>query len=252
MHLLSKAPTSAVPIAWIAAIACVANVPGARANTDLLDVVARIDFGYYAGDVRLIEAASAELERVSAPDPARAYYRAYAAFRLNQIDSHASGRSRRERAHRCIDETRELTESHEWAIEAHVLRAACSLWARDALAGHALGFDIRLTQSLDAARNIDSSNPRLLLVAALAREDELMKGTSRTAALEQALARFDEQGMSLGLQPGWGRAEALAHTGAIYLERGDLRGARDLIERALLEAPEYQLALRLQNALSSR
>ena len=53
-----------------------------------------------------------------------------------------------------------------------------------------------------------------------------------------------------GVAPDWGRAEVLASLGEVYLELGQLREARDLIEQSLLEAPEYHVALKLRNALS--
>ena len=39
---------------------------------------------------------------------------------------------------------------------------------------------------------------------------------------------------------------------AIELDRGNTREARDLIERALLEAPGFRFALHLKKALSLR
>ena len=44
--------------------------------------------------------------------------------------------------------------------------------------------------------------------------------------------------------PDWGHAEALTALAADALERGQVRTARDLIERALLLAPDYRAARR--------
>jgi tetratricopeptide (TPR) repeat protein len=49
--------------------------------------------------------------------------------------------------------------------------------------------------------------------------------------------------------PGWGEAEALAALAELHLTRGELREARDLIERALLVAPGYGFAVELRTQL---
>ncbi len=48
------------------------------------------------------------------------------------------------------------------------------------------------------------------------------------------------------VRPDWGEAEALAALGELYLARAEVRGARDLIERALLLAPDYRFAAELR------
>ena len=72
------------------------------------------------------------------------------------------------------------------------------------------------------------------------------QGWDSQLTYEEAL----EQGLAADLHPAWGRPETLAQMGAIELESGKTREARDLIERALLDAPGYVFALQLQNALS--
>jgi hypothetical protein len=224
----------------------------AHGNPDLLDVVARIEYGYYAGDVNLLSAASAELERLRGSEPARVYYRAYAALRLNQIDLHATSRKKRQRVDDCLASTAELVVDPDWAVEAHVLAAACVIGASSARTARGFGSRGTWQRSIDAAREIDPDNPRLLLISALAlpADDAIAQHDGRLAALAGALEQFDAQPMATGMRPVWGRADTLAHMGAIQLERGRAREARDLIERALLEAPGFHFALQLQKALS--
>ena len=66
--------------------------------------------------------------------------------------------------------------------------------------------------------------------------------------LERARDEFDARANDEG--PDWGRAELLASLGKIFLELGERRDARDLIEQALIEAPDYYFALELRKALS--
>ncbi|HET7132053.1 MAG TPA: hypothetical protein VFJ95_07380, partial [Gammaproteobacteria bacterium] len=63
--------------------------------------------------------------------------------------------------------------------------------------------------------------------------------------LEHAVAAFDARPAALR-GPEWGEAEALAALGELKLARGDAREARDLIERALLLAPDYRFAMELR------
>ena len=44
--------------------------------------------------------------------------------------------------------------------------------------------------------------------------------------------------------PGWGHAEAYLALGHQLLQRGDVLGARNWIERALIAAPDYKAAQR--------
>ena len=254
MRFLSNTFFRTTACIWLVGFAAIGPVGEASANSDLLDVIARIDYGFYAGDVNLIVAASAELEHLRGNDRERAYYGAYAAWRLNQIDAAAAPRLRRERSERCFASTAELAEDPSWALEAHVLAAACALAVHGEKSARGAGMQGKVVQAIDAARAIDTENPRLLLVAALAlpAHDHAEQQLTQLGALEAAVARFDAAPTDLGLRPAWGRAEALAHLGKLQLARGRTREARDLIERALLDAPEYRFALQLQNALSLR
>jgi hypothetical protein len=49
--------------------------------------------------------------------------------------------------------------------------------------------------------------------------------------------------------PTWGEAETLVLLGEVHLQRGETRVARDLLERALLIAPDYRAALNLRARL---
>jgi len=254
MRFLSNRLVRTVACIWLVGFAPCGTAGDAAANSDLLDVIARIDYGFYAGDVNLIVAASAELEHLRSNERERAYYGAYAAWRLNQIDAAAAPRLRRERSERCFAATGDLVEDPSWALEAHVLAAACALAVHGDKSTRGAGMHAKVVQAIDAARAIDAENPRLLLIAALAlrADDSADQQLSQINALETALVRFDAVATDVGLRPAWGRAEALAHLGKLQLARGQTREARDLIERALLDAPEYHFALQLQKALSLR
>jgi len=68
--------------------------------------------------------------------------------------------------------------------------------------------------------------------------------------LQTAVTRFDEWTAPAGA-PDWGHAEALAALGEAALSRGEVRPARDWLERALLLAPEYRFADELRARLQA-
>jgi hypothetical protein len=109
----------------------------------------------------------------------------------------------------------------------------------------------RAEQALARARALDADNPRIALVAAWAAEradDEPADAAARAATWQAVVVAFDSWNAPADA-PQWGRAEALAELGEIVLASGDARGARDLIERALLEAPDYARAVELRGKL---
>jgi hypothetical protein len=109
----------------------------------------------------------------------------------------------------------------------------------------------RAEQALARARTLDADNPRIALVVAWATEraaDDVVDTAARTATWQAVVGAFDSWNAPADA-PQWGRAEALAELGEIVLASGDARAARDLIERALLEAPDYARAVELRAKL---
>lgn len=219
------------------------------ADADLVDIAARIDYGYYSGEARVIIGARADLERIRAVDGAVDYYLGYAAYRLSQLDTAASPRARRELLGNCVDSGRAALADSAWALEAWILIAACSVEGLTHDPSRTIGHDLRLADALSAARRLDPKHPRLLLVEAWAQRAADSADDGLQAQLIEARDAFDAW-QSTGAQPVWGRAEALASLGALHLELGERREARDLIEQALIEAPGYHFALDLRDRLS--
>jgi len=143
----------------------------------------------------------------------------------------------------CVDRAVDPALDDVEAAEAWVLVAACAFAAGD---------DRRVAGALAAARANDDDHPRLALVEAWraqhAAGDAAAESTEVRAALEAAVAAFDAWTPSID-DPDWGHAEALAALAQHALARGETRAARDLIERALLVAPDYRVAVELRTAL---
>jgi hypothetical protein len=254
MCVLTKFGSRSFLLAYVVGLIVAASpavLSAASTEAALADIVGRLDYGYYTGDARLIEAARSDLERSSKDGSLKAYYVAYAAYRLSQLGAADSNRARRDLVAGCVDSAREATVDPTWALEAWVLIAACSLQGGIEQPARRLGHDLRLADALAAARELNPQHPRLLLITAWAsrRSDAGEGNAAQGQILEQARLQF-EAWRGSGLEPTWGKAETLASLGQVFLELGQLREARDVIEQSLIEAPEYPFALELRNALS--
>ena len=248
--------------AAVAALIGCALVAAARAGAslELGDLAGRIDYGFYVGDQRAIEDAMSVLKRMSDNDAAVRYYRAFASFRLAQL----GGERAASRAEDCVKNatveeptghlTRAAAEARARAsVESWLLVAACAGLTGRSDPAKGLAHDSRLAPALARARELEPSNPRIALLDAwlVSRRPALADPTLRddaVAKLEAAVEAFTKWSPSSGA-PDWGEAEALASLAEVQLSRGQVRAARDLIERALLVAPDYRVALALRAQL---
>jgi hypothetical protein len=226
---------------WLALIVLVSgSLQAAEVDSGLLDVAARIDYGWMTGDLALITAADETLAG-RAGNAWSHYLRSYAAFRAAQL-ALANGGLAVDRLEDCNAEAEQAFESDEAAVEASVLLAACSAMASREQPLRAVLHQRRMRQGLEYAANEEPANPRLLLIAARYDPDGLIVPRP-TAQMLLAAFRADE---SLDAFPNWGEAEAMTLVAEARLQVGDVRGARDLLEQALLIAPDYSVAIALR------
>jgi hypothetical protein len=230
--------TKRLVISMAAGLALAAAAQGAS-SPEVLDAARRIEYGFYNRDARAIEAAVAVLDRLGdAPDAL--YYRDLAGLRLAQLD--VVGRRSADLLAACVERAVPNDAKGVVAAEAWVLVAACAVEA---------GATRRMEVALAKARALDDDNPRIALVAAWAADHAratALDAEPRAKAWQGIVAGFDDWNAPADA-PAWGKAEALAELGAIELARGDARAARDLIERSLLEAPDYARAVELRSRL---
>jgi hypothetical protein len=214
----------------------------AAASAEVLDLAARVHYGYYHAEPRTIDSALTALDRLG-DSPEVVYYRDFAALRRAQVGG--NDRAGAERLRACAQREPQPGRDKRVAAEAWVLVAACA---------HVAGDEGRRERALVLARERDDDNPRIALVEAWAMMQEAgtdaAKRAAASAQLEAVLEAFEMWAPSLD-DPDWGYAEALTALAAAALERGQARTARDFIERALLLAPDYRAALDLRIAMQS-
>jgi hypothetical protein len=242
--------------------ACCVLGPSARAAmpAELADLAGRIDYGFYVGDARAITDAAAALKRLSDGDAGVRYYRAFASFRLAQLGGEHSASY----AEDCVksatveDPSEQLTRAAAEArarasVESWLLVAVCAGLTGHAEHGKGLARDKRLLQALARARALEPSNPRVALIDAwlVSPRPALADAAVRDEAIKKLGAAADafSAWSPPADAPDWGEAEALAALAEVHLARGELRDARDLIERALMVAPGYRVAIDLRAQL---
>ncbi len=234
-----------IALAAIAALA--AGTTLADPWSELADVATRIDYGFHAEQPAMIEAAREALERSGADGAVRDYYRALAALRLATLD--AAPPWARETLGECARRSSAEGDARgPAAAESLVLAAACALAAARVEPMRRLLLERRAAQALERAAALDARNPRLHLVRArtLANGSQSVPPAA-AEALATAVEAFEARAGDAG--PRWGEAEALALLAAARLAEGRVRDARDLVERALLIAPDYRYALALHDRI---
>jgi len=221
-----------------------ATAPAAEVEARLRDAAARIDYGWFTEDLGLITAARDSLQ-TRPSDPWTSYLHAYASYRAAQL-AQARGRPAAAFLDDCRTSAGAVAGDAEAEAEAAVLIAACAALAAAAEPLRAVLHQRRQRQALARAGALEPNNPRLWLVAFLHAGDD-----PAAPAPDAMLDAFRARDGAFGF-PDWGQAEALTAVGARRLESGDLRGARDLLEEALLIAPDYRTALELRRRISSQ
>jgi hypothetical protein len=238
-----------------------------RARADLspevADVAGRIDYGYYVADARAIEDALPALERMNGDDLSVRYYRAFGAFRLAQLAA-PDGSNAASFAGKCV-ELATIKESKDWvpraeaearakaSVESWILTATCSGLAARRKPGAGLALDRRGEEALEKARAREAANPRVALLEAwrVSPRPALADPELRAEAIKKLEAAIDAFAAWSPTpdSPTWGEAEALAALAEVRLAEGEVRAGRDLIERALLLAPDYHFAVELRAQL---
>lgn len=214
----------------------------------------RIENGYFQQDVAGLTALAATLSAAggSAGDARdeewRNYYAALLAYRLALL-----GRNDATRdwpfTQQCVKQLDRVLAVDTGSAEALALESAC-LALQSSLDPwrSPLAAPLSLAR-IDKALKLAPGNPRVLLLGALAARDRprLFGSDGRQAfvLLQRAVSAFERRGAQTGGLPGWGAADAFTSLAQDYLTRGQALAARNVLERALLVAPDFTQARRL-------
>lgn len=213
----------------------------------------RIESGYFQQDAAGLGALAARLAAAGAAEAGntreeewRNYYAALLAYRLALL-----AKDDEERAwpftQQCVDRLNRTLVLDTTSVEALALQSAC-LALQSRLGPWRSPFAAPLSLArIDKALKLAPDNPRVLLLGALAAADRpsFFGGDSQQAfALMQRAVSAFERRRAAGL-PAWGAADAFTYLAQDYLTRGQAVAARNVLERALLVAPDFAQARRL-------
>jgi tetratricopeptide (TPR) repeat protein len=255
------------PVAWLAEVllvALLAGVPALAAHSapagaspstrHWTHIERRIESGYFRQDAVGLAgmAATLSLESGAASDAKdtewQNYYAALAAYRVALLAGSDETRAW-PYAQQCIDRLNRVLVVDTSSAEALALQSACL-----ALQSNLDPWRSPLAAPLSRARGdqalkLAPDNPRVLLLGALATRERprFFGGDSQQAyeLLLQSVSAFEHARTPVPGQPGWGAAEAFTYLAQDYLTRGQALAARNVLERALLVAPDFTQAKRL-------
>jgi hypothetical protein len=231
---------------------------GSTAEFD--DLVSRLQFSFYTGDSRALEEMLSELDSFQVDGglaATKSYQLAYGQWKLAQLFGEpqderaraATKSSASKAAKSCVQHARDAIAKDPRMAEIYAIEAACDTYQPGAMK-HGSPSCMR-SKSMRTALTLGAGNPRVLFINALCAPD----AEGDPAAIERwrgVVANFEAAPPSQPGKPDWGHAEALTLLGESYLKRGQMVAARDVLERALVLAPDYRQAQRLLQTAANR
>jgi|JRYE01.1.fsa_nt_gb hypothetical protein len=229
--------------------------------SELDDATARIQYAFYAADIRGIQDALALVQRLELPVSRKGmkeYYTAYGHWKLAELyaDEAAAGqRAARSSAQRtaevCEKAAAEAAKIDSRLAEAHAIQARCAALSSRAPERLSLGSCLR-HKGLSRARELDGANPRVRLIEAQCMWDEERNRGALLTRVQDIVRDFDATPPASPGRPDWGQPEAHVLLGRLQLEQGNRLAARDSFERALAIAPDYRKARQLLQQATTR
>jgi len=227
-----------------------AGVSPAADDAHWLDLEGQIQYAYYTEDLRELGNLAAQLDSKAGAAPLQSYYAGLAYYRLAMSGAARDRSGAASAAEHCVANLDQaLAARTDWA-EALALEGAClGLLAelkplRAPLAGP------KSRAELARALTLEPHNPRALLLDAWLDLERPPRGaaaaqTHACGEFAAAVAAFEAARPGAEHVPEWGPAEGYTYRARCDLARADTAAARDALERALLIAPDFQLARRL-------
>jgi tetratricopeptide (TPR) repeat protein len=213
------------------------------------DLQAQILYAYQTEDLgelgNLVQRLGNQVKAGGA-DAALHYHLAHADYRFGLLAEQKRRKAAAPAFAECIDQLKPVLDQDAKSAEALVLQSVC--YGELAKERHLEGVLLRshAEERLKSAFELAPRNPRVLYLVAT---DELSRSKPNSAESQRAFATlteaaqlFEQSSATRADVPGWGHAEAYLALGRELAARGDLLGARNWIEKALIVAPDYKAA----------
>jgi tetratricopeptide (TPR) repeat protein len=224
------------------------------------DAVARLQFAFYTADTRSLEEMLTVLgnfEVDASLAAAKSYQLAYGNWKLAQLYREPPDERPRpnakssatKAAKACVQYARETIAKDPRIADAYAIEAVC-----DSYPAHSIGLGVNgcsRSKSMRTALTLGAENPRVHFINAVC-APEVEGDPGVVDRWRTVVAKFEAAPPSQPGKPDWGHAEALALLGESYLQRGEMVAARDVLERALVLAPDYRQAQKLLQTAATR
>lgn len=224
---------------------------------ELDDAASRLQYAFYTGDTRSIEEVLTLIDGFEVGDnlaAVKSYQLAYGHWKLAQLYAMPEEKPRpnakslaAKAAQSCAKHAQAAIARDARMAEVYAIEAICDGFSPTRAGSPAC----TRSKSLRTAMSMAPDNPRVQLINALCSAP----ATGDPASVEKwrtIVASFESAPPSRPGKPDWGHVEALAQMGECYLQRGDTVAARDVLERALVLAPDYRQAQKLLQAAATR
>jgi hypothetical protein len=239
--------------------ALIACAIGAHADdSGWRDIESRIQYDYYTEDARALTALEETVAGADEHAQLRDYYLGFLFFRqallaAQGVSAPGVGKAGQFAA-QCVSHLDAALAGREDFAEGFALRAACRLAPLAPGEGATLAAH-RAHKDISRALQLAPANPRVLLIDAVS-DYQLppSSGGNKDRALvklRQAMAAFEAERREAQRVPGWGAAEVCVFLARDLLDHGDPVAARDVLEQALVSAPEFLQARRLMGKITS-
>jgi hypothetical protein len=179
-------------------------------------------------------------------DAALRYHLAHAQYRFGLLAMQKRPKAAAPAFADCVDELKPILAQDVKSVESLALQSACYDRLAQEKRLEAVLLRSRSEERLKQAYELDPRNPRVLYLMAM---DGLARSKPGSAEnqrafteLQDAAKIFEQSSATRNDVPGWGHAEAYLALGAQLQARGDILGARNWIEKAVLAAPDYKAA----------
>lgn len=223
------------------------------------DLQAQILYAYHAensGRLRsLIQTLSAQVAAGGA-DNALAYHLAHAEYRLGALSAAQDPHGADAAFSQCIDRLKRLLGRDPASVESLILQSDCYSGLAAVSRFGAVLLRARASDRVQSALKLAPENPRGVLTAALqelARSDPGSPDNARAFSRLRFAAQLFERSSATSIEaPGWGHADAYLELGRQLQARGDIVGARNWIEKALIASPDFKAAQRQMADLMHR
>jgi tetratricopeptide (TPR) repeat protein len=219
-------------------------------DAEWLDIEGQIQYAFYTEDVRALTNLAGRLDSMGASEPLQGYYAALGYYRLSLTTEVRDKPQAAHAAERCVANLAVVLQARaDWA-EGFALQGACLQSLAELTPLKAPLSKAHSRAQLSQALKLEPHNPRVLLLDGWL-EYERPGGAGHgakdaaCARIQAAVAAFEAARPGEEHVPEWGLAESYTYWARCDLDRGDVSAARDALERALLIAPDFQLARRL-------